>query len=269
MPTVKAGPINIHYETSGDGPPLLLIMGYGMPGTAWLPMIPFLPGFRCICFDNRGTGESDRPEGPYTIPDMADDASALLDAIGVARAKVYGISMGGMIAQELALRHPEKVEKLVLGCTTPGGASAKMAPPELLERLVGAVKLAAREPERSVDTLMPLLYPSDVIAAHPEIRDMILATMRLGPPTPPETADRAMAGIGGFDALDRLDRIRCPVLIVHGDKDLLLPPENALLLKSRIPHAELMMIPGAGHGYQASDPVGIHQRIVAWLNQRG
>jgi len=124
MPQIGANGIRINYEIVGQGQALLLIMGFGMPGAAWAPMVPFFSGFQCIYFDNWGTGLSDKPDGPYTIADMAEDASALLRGIGIERARVYGISMGGMIAQELALRHPEQVAKLVLGCTTPGGQSA-------------------------------------------------------------------------------------------------------------------------------------------------
>jgi len=120
MPKIQAGAIGISYETYGDGEPLLLIMGFGAPGAAWLPILPLLPGFKCVYFDNRGTGNSDQPADNYTIPQMAEDASNLLKALGIDRAKVFGVSMGGMIAQELTLRHPEQVERLVLGCTTPG-----------------------------------------------------------------------------------------------------------------------------------------------------
>jgi pimeloyl-ACP methyl ester carboxylesterase len=121
MPRIAAGDMQINYESYGQGEPLLLIMGFGLPGIAWLPALPFLSGFRCIYFDNRGTGNSDKPEKPYTIAEMADDASNLLTTLGIARTKVYGISMGGMIAQELILRHPGQVERAVLGCTMAGG----------------------------------------------------------------------------------------------------------------------------------------------------
>jgi pimeloyl-ACP methyl ester carboxylesterase len=262
---IKAGKINLNYETYGDGPPLLLIMGFGMPGAAWLPSLPMLTGFKCIYFDNRGTGLSDKPDGPYTVEDMADDAAGLLDALGIARARAYGVSMGGMIAQELTLRHPAKVEKVVLGCTTAGGPHAKMASPDVLNRLMEASKMMASAPEPAFDIMMPLLYPPEFIAAHPELKPLMLAAMKSMPPTPPETADRAMAGVQQFSTYERLDRIKCPVLIVHGDQDVLIPVENAHLLKSRIPHAELYIIPGAGHGFQATDPVGIHKRIVDWL----
>ncbi len=265
MPKVKAGTINLSYETFGSGDPLLLIMGFGMPGIAWTPVLPFLGGFKCIYYDNRGTGNSDRPEGAYSMGAMAEDAAGLLDALGIEKAKVYGISMGGMIAQELALHHPHRVEKLVLGCTAAGGSTARMAPFDVLEKLVASVRLMATKPEEALDVLIPLLYPTEFAAQHPELKPLMLAGLRMVPGTPPETADRTVAGLIQFNTYERLPQIKCPVLIVHGEKDLLIPPENARIMKARLQNAELVTIPDAGHGYWAADPIGIHQRISAWL----
>ena len=265
MPRIKAGNINLNYDVYGEGEPLLLIMGFGMSGAAWLPSLPFLGGFKSIYFDNRGTGLSDKPDCPYTIADMADDASNLLKALGIPRAKVFGVSMGGMIAQELTLRHPEQVVKVVLGCTMPGGPNAKMASPEVLEKLMTGSKMMASDPEKAFDIIMPVLMPQEFIDAHPEIKAMMIAGAKMMPPTPPETSERAMAGISTFNAYDRLPQIKCPVMIVHGEADVLVLPENARLIKSKIPQAELYMIPGAGHAFQSGDPVGINARIVNWL----
>lgn len=267
MPRIQTGSITISYDIFGEGEPLLLIMGFGMPGAAWLPSLPFLSSFKCIYFDNRGTGNTDKPEGPYTVEQMADDASSLLKALNISRAKVFGVSMGGMIAQELALRHPEQVIKLVLGCTLPGGPESKMAGPEVVQKLMEGTKMMGTEPEKGLDTILPTLYPPEFIKVHPEIKDMMLAGMKMMPPTPPETADRAMAGIMTFNAYDRLGQIKCPTMIVHGDADVLVPPENAHLIKSRMPQAELYIIPGAGHAFQGIDPVGIHQRIADFLRK--
>ena len=265
MPSVKAGNININYDTYGDGEPLLLIMGFGMSGAGWIPSLPFFNGFKSIYFDNRGTGLSDKPEGIYTVEAMADDASNLLRALGIPKAKVFGVSMGGMIAQELTLRHPDQVSKVVLGCTMAGGTTAKMAAPEILDRLMTANKIMATDPEKGFDILLPAIMPPAFVAEHPEIKAMMVAGAKAIPPTPPETADRAMAGIQTFNAYDRLGQIKCPVLIVHGDKDVLVLPENANIIKSKIPQAELYIIPGAGHAFQAADPIGIHNKIVNWL----
>jgi pimeloyl-ACP methyl ester carboxylesterase len=196
---------------------------------------------------------------------MADDASNLLRALGIAKAKVFGVSMGGMIAQELTLRHPEQVAKVVLGCTMAGGPTTKMAAPEILDKLMTASRIMATDPEKGFDILLPVIIPPQFAAEHPEIKAMMVAGAKMMPPTPAETADRALAGIMQFNAYDRLPQIKCPVLIVHGDKDVLVLPENANLIKSRIPQAELYIIPGAGHAFQVADPIGIHQKIVTWL----
>jgi len=266
MPKIQASAIGINYETYGEGEPLLLIMGFGAPGAAWLPILPLLPGFKCIYFDNRGTGNSAQPEDNYTIPQMAEDASNLLKALDIERAKVFGVSMGGMIAQELTLQHPEQVERLVLGCTTPGGPNAPRPPDALVDQLIQALDLVTSDNlDAALDMIMPLLFPTEFIAAHPELRQFMAAGMKMGPPTPRATLERTRAGALAFDAFDRLPQIACPVLIVHGDQDVLTLPANAGLIQRQIPQAELVMIPNAGHSFAAPDPVGIYQRIAQWL----
>ena len=265
MPQITSNGVNINYEMAGQGDPLLLIMGFAMPGAAWLPMLPFLPGFQSIYFDNRGTGLSDKPAGTYTVAAMADDASNLIRSLGFERVRVYGISMGGMIAQELALRHPEQVGMMVLGCTTPGGAQSERASEDVLQSLVTGSKLMAQDPDAGIEMVLPLLYPPEFIAAHPELKHFMRMGMTLAPPTPPETADKLAAGLAEFDTCDRLHEIQCPVMVVHGGKDVVIPPRNAALITDRVRDSELFMIPEAGHNYPAADPVRIHQRITSWL----
>jgi len=268
MPTIKAGSININYEIAGNGEPLLLIMGFMEPGAAWLPSLPLLSMFQCIYFDNRGTGLSDKPEGIYTIEQMADDAGNLLNALGLTKVKVFGVSMGGMIAQELVLRHPEQVEKVVLGCTMPGGGThSRMPQPEIGQKLMEGTKMAALDPDKALDILMPLLYTEDFVRTHPEIRALMMEQRSMLPPTPPETADRTMAGLVAFNAYDRLPQIKCPVMIAHGDQDVLIPVENAYIIKDRIEQAELYIIPDVGHLFWAPDPERILGRIVEFLGR--
>jgi pimeloyl-ACP methyl ester carboxylesterase len=265
MPRIKAGSISINYEIAGKGEPLLLIMGFMSPGAAWLPALPMLGMFQCVYFDNRGTGLTDKPEGIYTIEQMADDAGNLLKALNMPKAKVYGVSMGGMIAQELVLRHPDQVEKVVLGCTMPGGPNSKMPSPEIGQKLMESTKMMALDPDKSLDAIISLCFPRDFVRTHPEIKALLMEEKSVAPATPPETADRTMPGLMTFNAYDRLSEIKCPVLIVHGDQDMLIPVENANIIKERIPQAELFIIPGAGHMFWFIDPAGIHQRIVEFL----
>src|SRR3954451_7644807 len=133
MPLAARDDTEIYWESTGAGAPVLLVMGLGMNATGWWRTVPVLAeSFTVIAFDNRGVGRSARPPGPYTVAGMADDAVAVLDAAGAERAHVYGISLGGMIAQEIALRHPERVGCLVLGATTPGGSRAVAADEDTL-----------------------------------------------------------------------------------------------------------------------------------------
>ena len=148
MPTARSGDVSLYYESTGDGPPpVLLIMGLGMNATGWWRTIPELAGagLRVLAFDNRGVGRSDSAPGPYTIAMMADDAVAILDAAGIDRAHVYGISLGGMIAQAVALEHPDRLERLVLGATTPGGAGHIAAPDDTVAFFTRRAGMPAEE----------------------------------------------------------------------------------------------------------------------------
>jgi len=118
MPRLAVGTIQLHYDLQGNGEPLLLIMGFGLSSASWRPefLAGLAPTFRVITFDNRGTGRSDQPDNPVSIALLADDAAALLDTLGIARAHVLGVSMGGSVAQEFALNHPQRLAGLVLGC---------------------------------------------------------------------------------------------------------------------------------------------------------
>ena len=263
MPDAAVETIRIHYNEVGVGDPLLLIMGYGMPGDAWLGSLPYLQGFRAIYYDNRGTGQSSKPAGPYTIVQMADDGAGLLDRLGIERAHVYGVSMGGMIAQELVLRHPHKVRSLVLGCTLCGGEHATFGEQAVLDELFAVIEGMGRmAPDTWVDRQLPLIFPPEWIAANPGIRDLLRLAAKMMPMTPPETAHQAMAGMFGWTTYDRLPQIEAPTLVVHGDKDVLIPIENAHVLAERIPGARLHVVKGAGHGYPAQDPEGVHKVIT-------
>jgi pimeloyl-ACP methyl ester carboxylesterase len=267
MPRMQVGSIHLNVNDVGSGDPLLLIMGFGMSGDMWVQSLPHLNSFRTIYFDNRGTGGSDSPPGPHTIEQMADDAVGVLDACGIERAHVYGISMGGMIAQEVALRHPNRVRRLVLGCTMPGGTNAHVAPPEIIEQLVTAVQVQASDPERSVELSLPLLFPRSFIDAQPMLKPMMVAAMSMMKPTPPETATNALEGIMAWSAYERLHAISAPTLVLHGTDDVLIPAGNADLLANRIPNARKVLFDGEGHGYGASDPVGVHRHIVEFLTE--
>jgi 3-oxoadipate enol-lactonase len=265
MPIAKLGSSNIHYETSGSGEPLLLIMGFATPGAAWIPTLPFLNGFSAIFYDNRGMGLSESLDGSYSVASMADDAVGLLDTLGIKSAKVFGVSMGGMIAQQIALAHPERVSKLVLGCTWAGGATAVRPPDDLVQRLIDAAKEMGSDPDHALDKFLPIVYPQEFLVYHPEIKTLMMLALAGMPPMKPDVVERMMAEVGRFDICDRLAEIKCPTLVIHGDQDQLIPPSNAQILSRHISQAELWIIPGAGHAFIGMDVPGVTHRISQWL----
>ena len=247
MPMAQTGNITLHYQVQGLGEPLLLIMGYR--GNSWLWGDQFLEPlsryFQVITFDNRGTGLSDQPTTPYTIPLMADDAAGLLSYLGIARADVFGVSMGGMIAQELALRHPRRVKRLILGCTTCGGPQAVIAAPEALARLLTAPEMPKEE---ALHRLWPVMFSPTFMAQQESFLTRMTARA-LTHPTPFTSAIRQALAMQRFNTYGRLGQIVAPTLVVTGDADRLVPPANSHLLAARIPGAELEILAGAGHGF--------------------
>jgi 3-oxoadipate enol-lactonase len=241
----------LHWESTGAGAPVLLVMGLGMTATGWWRTVPVLAErFRVLAFDNRGVGRSGRPDGPYSVADMADDCVAVLDAAGEARAHVYGISLGGMIAQELALRHPSRVASLVFGATTAGGAGAVAADPATLAFFVRRTEMPAEE---AVWASVPYNYGA-VTREHHGDRIAQDIAQRLRFPIEPEPYRAQLGAALGHDALDRLPAIAAPTLVVHGEADRMVPVANAHLLAERIPGAELRLWPGAGHLYPTDEP---------------
>ncbi|MDO8615522.1 MAG: alpha/beta fold hydrolase [Dehalococcoidia bacterium] len=265
MSITKAGEINIEYYVEGEGPPLLLIMGYSGQALSWGEpfLAPLRERFRVIRFSNRGTGLSDKPESPTTIRQMADDAVNLLDAAGVAGAHICGISMGGMIAQEVALTYPERVRGLVLGCTASGGAHGPQAAPEVMAMMMPVPGMSREEMVRKA-------WPAICSAPFIETRGDFLEEMlraSLEHPTPIRTLGTQMAAILSFDAYDRLPQIKAPTLVVHGDVDVLVPPGNGRLLHERIPGSELVMLPGAAHMFFWEQPAAAAGAITEFLSR--
>jgi pimeloyl-ACP methyl ester carboxylesterase len=265
VPVAPRDEVELHYESTGAGSaPVLLVMGLGMNATGWWRTIPVLAErFRVLSFDNRGVGRSSRPPGPYTTAGMADDAVAVLDAAGEASAHVYGISLGGMIAQEIALRHPERVRSLVLGATTPGGERAVPADPPTLAFFQRRAEMPAEE---AVWASAPYNYSARTRREHGDrIAEDIARRLRF--PVEPDPYRAQLAAALGHDALSRLGEVRAPALIVHGEEDRMVHPENARLLAEAIPGADLRTWPEAGHLYPTDEPAA-DRAIADWLSER-
>ena len=249
MPTIKVGDINIYYEVHGEGEPLLLIMGYGGNSRWWYRQIPvFSREFKVITFDNRGTGQSDKPDIRYPWEAFADDACGVLDAIGIDAAHVYGVSMGGMIAQDFALRYPERVISLILGCTLCGGPHAVMPDVAANAILFDFERMSRLTPEEAAWETLPFLYSQEFIDQNRELIMQSIAEQAQNP-TPLHSYRRQGQAMAGSDTYDRLPQIEAPTLVIAGTGDRLIPVENSTILASRIPNAELMLFEGAGHGY--------------------
>jgi 3-oxoadipate enol-lactonase len=248
----------IYWDEQGSGEPMLLIMGLGYPSYMWHRSRPALAQcYRTIALDNRGVGQSDAPAGVYSIALMSSDAAAVMDAAGVESAHVFGVSMGGMIAQEFALQYPKRVRSLILGCTTPGGPHAIQAESAVRQILMRQ----GMTPEEAKEAFIPFIYD----AATPRERiDEDMAIRMKWYPTPQGYAGQLQA-ILSWEAHSRIAQITAPTLVIHGETDRLIPPANALLIIERIPGAKLVSIPHAGHIFETDQPGAAHLAIVEFL----
>jgi pimeloyl-ACP methyl ester carboxylesterase len=251
--------VRLVWESRGEGTPVLLIMGLGYTSEMWHRVAPVLATrFRVITFDNRGVGGSGKPTGPYPIATMAEDAAAVMRAAGIESAHVFGISMGGMIAQELALRHPEMVRSLILGCTACGGTEAVPAAGAVL-RVLNA--RATMTPEEGVWAMVPFIY--DASTPRERIEEDLAIRIRTFPAAASYLAQ--LGGIQAWGSYSRLGSIKAPTLIIHGENDQLIPPENAKILAGAIPGARLAMLASASHIFPTDQPERSIELILAFL----
>jgi len=249
----------IYWDEQGEGEPVLLIMGLGYPSVMWFRTRPVLAErYRTIAFDNRGVGRSAMPPGPYPIALMASDAAAVLDASGCESAHLYGVSMGGMIAQEFALQYPTRVRSLILGCTAAGGPHAVRAEPEVIEFLR---QRANDDPDAALEASVPYIYDPATPRA---LIDEDLALRKQWLPRP-ESYFAQLQGIFAWEAYSRLDQIKTPTLVIHGATDRLVPFGNGKLIAERIPGATLLHLPHAGHIYTTDQGEAAQAAILKFL----
>ncbi len=266
MAYAHGGP-RLYYERSGAGEPLLWITGFTISAAVFDPILSLYTGeLECLTYDNRGSGRSAQPLRPTSMPELAADAVRVLDVAGVASAHVYGLSMGGMIAQEMAIRFPERVRGLVLGGTTAGGPRAIR--PTLRE--LGSMGLGAagalRKPGRP--WLGPLVFSDAFRREHPERARELLRHFARHRARPQGIAAHWWASVY-HDTVSRLGAIRAPTLVLHGDADTMTSPDNARMLADAIPDAELVLLPGAGHAYLLEQPEASRDALTGWLARRG
>ena len=265
MSELQVNGINIHYTRQGQGQPLLLIMGLGGPAAAWDRQFVqnMASDYQVITYDNRGTGQSEKPDEPYSISLFASDAVGLLSALNIPRAHIFGISMGGMIAQEIGIHHPQRVASLTLGCTTPGGKHSVPAPPESMEALKGR---PGQTPEDAIRDGWKLSYSEDYVAAH---QDELEATMRrvLEHATPYFAYKRHLDATMTLRVYKQLKEITAPTLIATGRDDVLIPAANSEILAREIPNSELAIFENAGHGFVSSAREPFTKRLKEFLSQ--
>jgi len=266
LPRIAFGDLKIHWESCGKKEPLLLISGVSGGTWSWEESIEaWSPHFRVIVFDNIGAGRSSKPNRPYTIEEMADHAAAVLDAAGVRQAGVVGLSMGGMIAQELAIRHSDRVHRLVLGCTHCGGGKRIPPNPDVIQRFANNKGLS---PEEIIDKNLTLLVTpqfrrkgSDALKRYKE--------RQLKAPLQPDYAlKRQLEAIGGFNSCERIHKIQVTTLILTAEHDMLVPPENGRLLSIQIPDAIEKSFAGAGHLIYLECAQDFHETVMIFFRNK-
>ncbi len=273
MPTAEINGITLNYETAGSGDPLLLVMGLGGSLRGWRYQVPALSQhFQVITFDNRGVGSSSAPEdiSTYSMTQFAADAVALLDHLEIERTHVFGISMGGMIAQHIALDYAERVRRLVLGCTiphyepNPAPDDPRAAEPWVLEMMLAGMR---KSPEDSIRDSVTFNFAPEFAATHPDvIADYIAEGLRERMPLHGFMGQ--WNAIVTHSTLERIHTLKAPTLVQHGDLDKLVPIFNGRLLAEHIPNATFQLIPGAGHVYFLEQPELVNESVRKFLQNR-
>lgn len=263
MATAKINDIEIYYEVHGNGEPLLLIMGLGANATAWVMQIEeFAQHCTVIAFDNRDAGRSQRATSPYSMRQMAFDALALLDHLEIECADVFGMSMGGMIAQELVLEAPQRVRGLVLGGTMAGGPNAVVPGVQLIQQWTS---VGALPREQAFEVGLSFLYSEGFIARN---RERLLRRALENAPlmSPPDALQRQFMAVLGFNVHDRLREIQSPTLVLTGTDDKIVPAANSRILAEGIPASRLIEYEGAGHGFVVERHEETNAHVLEFLH---
>ncbi len=251
----------IWWSSVGEGEPVILVMGLGYPSDMWFRTTRVLAKhYRVLLLDNRGSGRTgDVPGAPYSVETMADDVAAVLDAANESSAHVIGASMGGLVAQELAITMADRVRTLVLACTHPGVTHA-VWDPQALEFLTARASLT---PQEAAEASIPFNYadrtPRERIEEDWAVRLPLACT---------PTGYLAQAqGTASWSGLERLPSVRVPTLVLHGEDDRLVPAENGRRIAANVPGAELVLIPEANHLFFTDQPERTHKALLDWLSR--
>jgi pimeloyl-ACP methyl ester carboxylesterase len=256
--------VEIAYELQGEGEPLVLVHGLAYERHGWGRFSELLArNFRVVLVDNRGVGASDAPEGPYAVSQMADDVLAVLDDAGIERTNLFGVSLGGYIAQELTLAHPERIEKLVLASTAPGGPKAHPMP-------AAGVEAFGRYPTMEREAGLRLMVENSLgergVRELPQLVEEIYAYRLEHAPSVAAWQAQAVAG-ATYDSHDRVGAIAVPTLVVQGGADNVVDPRNAELLGELIPDARVEILPDRGHLMVWEDSERVAELVTEFLAQ--
>ncbi|MBN1689813.1 MAG: alpha/beta hydrolase [Dehalococcoidia bacterium] len=250
MPFADAAGVKIYYEALGAGDPIIMLQGFGQYSLQWggLPDELVKLQYQVILIDNRGTGRSDKPDAPITVAGMADDVCTVMDALSLRQASLFGVSMGGMIAQEFAINHTDRLNNLMLGCTTPGGSNSVAPTPVGARVLFDFDYMKNMTPEQRSREVFNLFCSEDFIQENPDaLKNYHEATIKY--PTPLFTFARQADAVFKFDTWDRLAEIKSPTMIICGTSDHIVPFKNSELLKQMIANSELILLQDKRHGF--------------------
>ncbi len=283
---IEVNDINIYYEIHGEGEPLLLIEGLGYSNWMWFKQVPAISrAYKVIGFDNRGVGNTDKPDSEYTIETMADDTAGLLKALGVDSAHVLGVSMGGFIAQELALNYPDMIKSLILVSTSLGGKDSMPKGSNLWNSFIklwglmpdvlefsgkGSSPIPLNPfgltPEKKIRYGLSLAFTPEYFKNHPEEIDRIVE-WRLSNPQPPYAWKRQLIAGMNFDAAQRAEQINVPTLVVTGSEDRVIPPERSIRLAEEIPNSRFITLEGTGHLLFIERAEEFNEIVLGFLQQ--
>ncbi len=264
MQRASVNGVELVYETYGAGEPLVLVHGAQSDRSIFINLLPdFTDQFEVLIFDQRGSGQSEKPDVEYTMGMIADDTAALMDYVGFPPAHVYGVSMGGMIAQELAIRHASHVQSLVLGCTTPGGPQAVSLQGEAIQSSHSTEELSAEERGKA---LAETAFTEGYIQKHPEIISTLVEARKKQPLDTVGFSHRMQAAYM-HNTFDRLSQITCPTLVITGKDDALIAWENSKLLAKNIANSELVVLEPAGHVFWVEQPTRSRNAILTFLQK--
>lgn len=266
MPKASVNGIDMYYEARGQGKPLILITGLGADHGSWFSQIPrFKKYYQVVTFDSRGIGKTEDPPEPYSLKTMADDAVSLMDILALDRAHILGQSLGGLVAQEIAINYPERVDKLILASTTTGEGSMDEAHPELMTAFgvkEGSNQIHARDIDvrRSASTMISLSFNK----WYYRIIMLLLARFYMKP-----GAFDGMVGqleaVAQHSTVDRLHMVQSPTLVITGTADRIVPPQSSEVIASRIPGARLVMVEGGSHAFHIEMRGRFNREVLDFL----